>query len=88
MGIRERAGRGEKWEPVGALSTLPPVRHEFSRDGIPVHLPVGLLITPFTIIIASITLQDTGKKTADSGSPRRKNILSVKWVGGSAEKEG
>lgn len=42
------------------------------------HLPVGPLITPFTIIIASITRPDTGKKTVGEQEENISN--SVRWV--------
>lgn len=54
------------------------------------HLPVGHLITPFTIIIASITQPDTGKKTVESGRAGEKNIQqSARWVSrGREDREG
>lgn len=42
---------------------------------------MGLLITPFTIIIASITQPDTGKKTVESGRARSQKYPTEREVG-------
>ena len=89
MGVRKRAGGGERHSSsANRLELYPPLTSVTNSPGmhpIAQHLPVGPLITPFTIIIASITHPDTRKKTVKSGIVRRKKYPTAYKVAESGE---